>query len=135
MKVYFLVYEIVQCVPQGRVLTYGSISRLLGGRLSSQGVGWAMKALPEKNTVDRPYYSGNVPWHRVINSRGGISTTAIGSIPAGMQQELLEAEGIEFNEGTIDLNKYLWIMPPDFLSRYSESEISSQRGSSKDSSR
>lgn len=110
MKVYFVVYQLVQRIPEGRVLTYGRISKLIDSRLSAQGVGWAMNALPEKTREDSVYNSGNVPWHRVVNSKGGMSTTKIDSIGQGRQRALLEAEGIEFDEnGLIDLGKYLWI--------------------------
>lgn len=56
-----------------------------------------------------PYHSGNVPWHRVINSKGTISTSKISATAASIQQTLLESEGIIFDEtGSIDLKKYLW---------------------------
>lgn len=110
MKVYFKVYEIVQRIPRGKVLSYGAISKMMNARLSAQGVGWALKALPDKSSEDCPYCSKNVPWHRVVNSRGGISTIQIGSIPPGMQQGLLEAEGVKFNdEGFLDMSRYLWV--------------------------
>ncbi len=43
--VYVEIYKIVQSIPEGRVLTYGLISHMIGGRMSAQGVGWALKAL------------------------------------------------------------------------------------------
>lgn len=102
---YCSVYKLVQRIPAGRVLTYGAISKLLGRRLSAQGVGWAMKALSSGPSEDRPYHSQNVPWHRVVNSQGTISTS---SAP-GVQQALLEAEGVEFDEhGLIDLKRFLF---------------------------
>lgn len=109
------VYEIVAQIPRGRVLTYGLISNLLGGRLSAQGVGWALKALPasagEKHKgYQSKYNSRTVPWHRVINSRGGTSTYKIAAIPPNLQRELLEAEGVIFDqEEKVDLSKYLWL--------------------------
>ena len=46
-----------------------------------------------------------VPWQRVINARGGISTYG------GEQRRLLEAEGILFDEqGLVDLTRWGW--PP-----------------------
>jgi methylated-DNA-protein-cysteine methyltransferase-like protein len=111
MSIYEKVYEIVRQIPEGRVLTYGVISHMLDKRLSAQGVGWALNALKNGDQT-RPeigYTSENVPWHRVINSRGGISTHKQISIPPGRQRELLEAEGIVFQEDeTIILKEYLW---------------------------
>jgi methylated-DNA-protein-cysteine methyltransferase-like protein len=116
MSVYERVYKIVMRIPKGRVLTYGLISDLLGGRLSAQGVGWALKALPAYSTKKKkgessPHYnSRTVPWHRVINSRGGTSTHKVPDIPPDLQRELLEAEGVIFDEEEkIDLPNYLWI--------------------------
>lgn len=108
MSVYFEVYEIVKDIPRGRILTYGLISNLLEKRLSAQGVGWALRAL-SGDKANKKYHSGNVPWHRVINSTGGISTSRNTEMQPDLQQSLLEAEGIEFNsEGKLDMQKYLW---------------------------
>lgn len=116
--VFHRVYEIVCSIPKGRVLTYGLISDLLGKRLSAQGVGWALNALPskpqvtdksEKAKIARKYNSGTVPWHRVINSRGGLSTHKIADIPPDLQRQLLIAEGVVFDdEEKIALDDYLW---------------------------
>lgn len=110
------VYDIVLLIPPGRVLTYGTISDLLEGRLTPQGVGWALKALPEGRKIDKKtgkasrYSSESVPWHRVINSKGGTSTHKIGDIPPGLQRQLLEAEGVRFDEEEkVDLKRYLWV--------------------------
>ncbi len=113
MSVYFEIYEIVRRIPRGKVLTYGLISHMIGGRMSAQGVGWAMKALggPKKATSNKEEYnSRTVPWQRVVNASGGTSTHKIAEIPLGLQQELLEREGIKFNEeGKMELDKYLWV--------------------------
>ncbi|MBS1989657.1 MAG: MGMT family protein [Cyanobacteria bacterium SZAS LIN-3] len=108
--IYKKVYDIVRQIPEGRVLTYGLISHKLGGRLSAQGVGWALKALPKKKKGElADYDSSNVPWHRVINAQGGISTGRIIEIPPDLQKKLLRREGVKFNaEDKVDLAKYLW---------------------------
>jgi carbonic anhydrase len=112
VSVYFEVYEIVKDIPRGRILTYGLISNLLEKRLSAQGVGWALRALSSDTAnkkSNKKYHSGNVPWHRVINSTGGISTSRNTEMQPDLQQSLLEAEGIVFNsEGKLDMQKYLW---------------------------
>jgi methylated-DNA-protein-cysteine methyltransferase related protein len=139
-NIYAEIYKIVQSIPKGRVLTYGLISNMIGGRMSAQGVGWALKALGStkrngktlKKTAAKvskpsakiltlsssktgpqsliPYNSETVPWQRVVNAEGGTSTHKIPEIPPGLQQHLLELEGVIFDEqGKIDLNKYLWM--------------------------
>lgn len=90
------VWAIVRRIPRGRVATYGQISRLIGRRLTPVGVGWALRAAKDDT----------LPWHRVVNERGTISTDA--EIP-GLQRARLEAEGIRFDRaGAIDLDRHRW---------------------------
>lgn len=109
MLVYSRVYKIVQQIPKGKVLTYGVISHLMNSRLSAAGVGWALQALPPAGKAGAEYSSANVPWHRVINSKGGISTNKMPTMPPGLQKAMLEKEGVKFKDDeTVDLGKYLW---------------------------
>jgi methylated-DNA-protein-cysteine methyltransferase related protein len=112
VAVYSKVYDIVMQIPRGRVLTYGVVSKMMGGRLSALAVGWALRALPEDKSKTKNgsvYHSKSVPWHRVINSRGTISTRNEPDMVPDLQQTLLESEGVSFDaEGKIDLQKYLW---------------------------
>src|SRR5689334_20750493 len=90
------VFRIVKRVPRGRVVTYGQVSAMIDRRLTPVGVGWALRAAPE----------GAIPWHRVVNARGGISTDGE---HAGLQRALLEAEGVVFDEdGTVSLARFGW---------------------------
>jgi methylated-DNA-protein-cysteine methyltransferase-like protein len=103
-----LVWEIVRQIPLGRVTTYGRIAAMIpppAGRnaksylaFGSRWVGGAMAACPD-----------DVPWQRVINAQGMISSRP----GAGKQRELLEDEGVEFNDrGRIDIKEYGWVGPP-----------------------
>lgn len=50
-----------------------------------------------------------VPWHRVINSRGEISLRKDGQADTE-QRRLLQAEGVVFDRrGRVDLDRYGWI--------------------------
>ncbi len=92
------IHRIVKRIPEGRVATYGQISRMLDGRYSAQFVGWAMHAAPE-----------GLPWHRVINAKGGVSTRQVLGYAPDLQKQLLEAEGIVFDEqDRCDLSAYQW---------------------------
>lgn len=94
------VYEQVRRIPEGRVTTYGAVAALAGNPRAARTVGWALHALPGDT---------DVPWHRVINARGGISIWKVG-VPAGLQRALLEDEGIEFEaDGTVDLKRWGWV--------------------------
>jgi methylated-DNA-protein-cysteine methyltransferase related protein len=83
------IYELVQRIPPGKVLTYGRVASLLNVPLGARAVGWAMRELPS---------GSKVPWQRVINASGGISTHYLDSDGKVLQQKLLEDEGVRFNE-------------------------------------
>ncbi|MBX9950071.1 MAG: MGMT family protein [Candidatus Obscuribacterales bacterium] len=109
-----LVYEIVMAIPRGKVSTYGDISRRINKRLSAAAVGWAMNALGSDKNAGK-YNSDNVPWHRVINSKGKLSThhesAQLGDDgrPVRLQRVLLEKEGVRFNaDESVDLSIFLW---------------------------
>jgi methylated-DNA-protein-cysteine methyltransferase-like protein len=80
------VYEVVSRVPPGSVATYGDVAGALGARSVARHVGFALAALP----ADR----ADVPWHRIVNGRGRVSTRGHGS-PSDEQIRRLAAEGVE----------------------------------------
>ena len=83
-------------------MTYGQIATLLENRLSPRAVGWAMHGCP-----------GDVPWQRVVNAQGACSTDRLPDTPPGLQQALLEEEGVVFDDaGRLDLTRYRWVPPP-----------------------
>lgn len=97
-RLYERIYEVVQHVPPGKVTTYGQVANVVG-ECSARMVGYALAAL-------KP--GSDVPWHRVINSKGKISLRNDG-FEYEMQRHLLESEGVQFNgNGTIDLEKFGW---------------------------
>ncbi len=93
------IYEVVCRIPRGRVATYGQVAREAGLPGQARLVGYALHSLPDE---------ANVPWHRVVNARGGISLDM--ELGAGrLQRALLEAEGLRFSEqGKMDLDRYSW---------------------------
>ncbi len=92
------VYEIVRQIPTGKVMTYGQIAVMLGEGYTARTVGYVMHGAD----------SESVPWQRVINSQGKCSTGRL-TIPLNLQQEQLEAEGVEFNAfGKCDLKERQW---------------------------
>ena len=92
------VYEIVRQIPVGKVMTYGQLAIILGEGYTARTVGYVMHGADTEN----------VPWQRVINSQGKCSTGRL-TIPINLQQDLLEAEGVEFNAaGKCDLGPFQW---------------------------
>jgi methylated-DNA-protein-cysteine methyltransferase-like protein len=101
------VWEITRQVPPGKVTTYGQIAGMIPppGSLnikeyetfSARWVGGALANCP-----------ADVPWQRVINAQGKISFRP----GAGLQRQLLENEGVEFDDRQrIDFDLYGWNGP------------------------
>ena len=95
-----MVYAAVRRIPRGRVATYGQIAAMVGLSRLARQVGYALNALPDRTTV---------PWHRVINARGGISPRRI--FGAEVEQRIrLESEGVRFNAaGFVSLADFGWV--------------------------
>ena len=94
------VWSVVRAIPRGRVATYGQISQMIGRRLTPVGVGWAIRAAGDDA----------IPWQRVVNASGGISTDRQ---HPGLQRAMLEAEGVRFGkDGCIDLERFGWSPRP-----------------------
>lgn len=93
------VYEIAAKIPEGKVATYGQIAAMLGNPLAARAVGTAMSKTPEYM---------DIPCHRVVSKSGTLAPSyAFGG--AEKQRELLEAEGVRFNEnGCIDMGFSIW---------------------------
>lgn len=82
----------------GKVLTYGRIAKIAGNPRAARQVSWILNSSTQKY---------NLPWHRVINSKGLIALKSIDD--KEYQKGLLESEGIEISKNfKIDLKIYLW---------------------------
>ena len=91
------IHDVVSRIPRGRIATYGQVARLAGLPGQARLVGYALHALPARTSV---------PWQRVVNARGAISTP---SGHAAVQRRLLEVEGIRFDSrGHIPLASFQW---------------------------
>ncbi|HML41279.1 MAG TPA: MGMT family protein [Bellilinea sp.] len=94
------IHAMVRQIPYGRVASYGQIARIVGGGVQARQVGYALAGL--KTGTD-------IPWQRVINSKGQISLPGIGG---AMQKQLLLEEGIEFDErDRVDMQRFGWAGP------------------------
>ncbi len=105
MNFYEQVYKVVRRIPYGKVTSYGQIARMLGAPNAARAVGYALRAL--KDRQDAPGYQA-VPWHRVINSQGRISIVNR-EFAADEQARRLRAEGVAVNEEYyVDMAQYAW---------------------------
>jgi len=88
------VIQIIQGIPDGRVMTYGQIAEVAGNARGARQVSWILHSMSKKY---------NLPWQRVINASGKIS------LQGSEQRELLELEGVIFSAaGKTDLLTYRW---------------------------
>jgi methylated-DNA-protein-cysteine methyltransferase-like protein len=93
------VVDICLKIPEGKVTTYGTIAVVAGVPREARLVGGIL------------HYAGeelNLPWQRVINRNGFISTKCLDH-PKELQKAILEQEGVEVSDDfIIDLEKYGW---------------------------
>ena len=96
---YERIYAAVALTPRGKVATYGDIAAIIGDGCDARTVGYALNEIPKGRL-------GAVPWQRIINGKGGVSTRG------PRQRELLEEEGIVFDaRGLVPLDAYRWEGP------------------------
>ena len=90
--------EIMKKIPAGKVCTYGQIATLAGNNRGARQV---------VRLLNSSWQKENLPWHRIVNSKGTISLRPGDGYE--MQKSLLLAEGIVFDfKDKIDFKKYLW---------------------------
>ena len=103
---YQQVWDLVRQVPRGRVAAYGQIAKILPPpagvnaetylEFGALWVSGAVASCPD-----------DVPWQRVVNSKGEISEK--NGADARRHKLLLEDEGVQFGvRGRIDMKKFGW---------------------------
>ncbi|ETN42929.1 uncharacterized protein HMPREF1541_02087 [Cyphellophora europaea CBS 101466] len=132
------VYSAIQQVPHGKVTSYGHIAKLLGYPKRARQVGVCLKHLPSYDASQPDQYSfhdQNVPWQRIINSKGGISARGDNGLAASRQVQRLRDEGVQvtdargIEEAHVDLGSYGWFpsrLPNDSDDELSDAEIKSE---------
>ena len=103
---YQRIYDAAEQVPYGMVATYGDIATIVGGGCEARTVGYALNELPKERA--------GVPWQRIINREGGISTRGL------TQRQILEQEGVEFDaRGHVIMARFHWAGPsPEWAAAY-----------------
>ncbi len=96
------VHQVVDMIPPGKVATYGQVALWAGKARAHRAVGHILR-----HSVLAP----QLPWHRVINAQGKISTGGDVHRPL-LQRQMLEAEGVSFTRsGRCDMKRYQWDGP------------------------
>ncbi|MGB3297936.1 MAG: MGMT family protein [Phormidesmis sp.] len=99
MSCYPKIYDVVKLIPYAQVATYGQVADLAGLIGKPRVVGYALF---------RVTTNAEIPWHRVVNAQGEVSRSSLRDGNDDLQQLLLQAEGIVFIKGKLDLAKYRW---------------------------
>lgn len=92
------VWRTAKAIPRGRVTTYGQLATAAGFPRAARLAGFALKNTPPRMRL---------PWHRVLNAQGKISFPPR-SAHWREQRRRLEAEGVVFLGGRVDLRRYGW---------------------------
>lgn len=99
------VLGLVAQIPGGKVATYGQIALLADHPRAARQVGGVLHGLSAAEAE-------RIPWQRVINAQGGISTYKVGA--GELQRALLESEGVTFDaQGRCDLDRYRYAFDDD----------------------
>ncbi len=88
----------IKGIPRGKVATYAQIAAVAGDHRAARQVARVLHSSSDKDRL---------PWHRVINSRGGISLAR----GRGFEEQrcLLLQEGVRVSRlGRIDLEIFQW---------------------------
>ena len=88
-------YELLIFIPKGKVVTYGTLAAMLGNKGWARAVGNALHDNPDGEKH---------PCYRVVNSRGELSKAFVFG-GADEQKRRLEKDGIEVENGKVDLQK------------------------------
>lgn len=102
---YERIYLVVRQIPPGRLASYGDVAAIVGGGCDARTVGYALGDLPAESQV---------PWQRVVNREGAISTRGL------EQRRLLEEEGVTFDaSGRAPMARFRWDGPaPDWAAAH-----------------
>jgi methylated-DNA-protein-cysteine methyltransferase-like protein len=95
---YDRVVKLIKSVPAGKVATYGQIADCAGNRRAAREVAYILHSSSEKE---------DLPWQRVINSKGSISLKRGRGYE--LQKKMLEDEGVVFDDDDhVDLARFRW---------------------------
>lgn len=96
------VIALIAKIPKGKVATYGQIAALAGKPHGARGVSWILHSSSKTHKL---------PWQRVLGAKGRISFPK-GSRAFVNQVRALEKEGVDAEDGFVDLSTYQWSKRP-----------------------
>jgi methylated-DNA-protein-cysteine methyltransferase-like protein len=104
------VLAIVRSIPRGMVVSYGQVAVYAGEPKATREAGWAIRDLGDEQ---------DFPWWRVLNNTGRVSLQENPNVTSELQQQLLQAEGVEFTEPLmLDIERYRYRPDRTTLERF-----------------
>lgn len=91
-------WKVVSAIPRGTCASYGDVGRALTNPTSGYQVGRWMASCPE-----------DVPWWRVVAKDGHLPVGKKDPVSENEQTRLLEAEGVSFVEGRVDMERHRYV--------------------------
>ncbi len=90
------VFALARAIPSGKVLSYGALGARCEPPISGYICGRIMNSV-----------GGDVPWWRVVAKDGSLPISKRNPSLAARQRELLESEGVEFDEeNRVQMNRF-----------------------------
>ena len=85
-------------IPEGRLVTYGQLAKMMGYSGAARWVGRTLSQLPDDTQL---------PWHRVVAAGGRLSLPV--NHPSGDEQrQRLRSEGVFVQGDRVKLRDYQW---------------------------
>lgn len=97
---YKRVISAIKSIPKGKVVSYGQVAEAAGNPRAARQVAYILHSSTGKH---------NLPWHRVVNSRGTLSLKPGSGYET--QKKLLEKEGVLFDNKDFVLKKFFLYVP------------------------
>ncbi|WP_111859883.1 MGMT family protein [Acinetobacter sp. CFCC 10889] len=94
-----MIIAVVLQIPYGKVASYGQVAKLAGLPKHARLVGRVLGQLEAGHEV---------PWYRVINAQGKISTHTLDEQGMNVQQAKLLAENVVVLNGKVNMKKFAW---------------------------
>lgn len=94
-----MIIAVVLQIPYGKVASYGQVAKLAGLPKHARLVGRVLGQLEAGHEV---------PWYRVINVQGKISTHTLDEQGMNVQQAKLLAENVVVLNGKVNMKKFAW---------------------------
>ncbi len=104
------VLTIVRSIPEGKVVSYGQVALYAGLPRAARQVGWILNGT--EGRID-------LPWWRVVNTKGYLSIRGTQYTDKELQAKLLRAEGVQVAEDfTLSMKRYRYLPTAEELARF-----------------